>query len=863
MAKIKKATKQKKEQESFFSKFDFEEFLPQKYHVLAVILTIIILFLIFLNPLYFGNQTFQSGDIIAGISNLSYVHNHGEGFTLWDPYIFCGMPAYTLSTAATWFNIIYTIFTGVRNIFAGLFSVDYTMWSYYLIILGITSFFFMKYITKNTLVSLFTAIATSFSTGLIVFLYIGHVTKLTSLCMYPLIFLLLLRFKEKIRLLDILLLIITLQLFIQGFHVQIIFYTLFSVFIFFLYFFISSLIKKENEIRKRIFKSALIFLGAMFIAGLIQMDNFTQIYEYMPFSTRGTKSIVEKSTGQSEQSDSEYYKYHTNWSFSPEEVATFVIPSFYGFGNSKYQGPLTNGREVEVNTYFGQMPFVDVAVGYMGILVLLFAFVGIFTRWKEPFVRFLTLLTGIALLISFGKNFPVLFDLFFYYMPYFDKFRVPSMMLVLVQMSIPMLAGFGLMKIISLRKEKDERLTKIVKNTAVVFSVIFVLALLLNSSLSAWQSGRVNDYANALSVTQKQYAQQFSALSGFIGDMFATDFLFAFGFLTITSWFSYLYIKGKLSKDILVICIIILTIIDLWRIDARGAKYSPNPDIQNLFKTPDYITAIKEQKDEKPYRILNLKQDGSLGSFTQNSDFNAYFLEEDFYGYSGIKPRSYQDILDVAGPANTTIWRMLNVKYIIANSPVPFNGLQEIMNTNNTYVYKNNNALPRLYFVDKVEQKNDIDVLRSAKENGFDPKQVAYVNDQNLNVDVPDSTTFVKITTYKDELITADVDASGNNFLFLGNTYYAGKADYKIFKISTGWSAYIDGNKVDIYKADHGFMGIVVPKGRHNIVFEFAPPSFYISKYVSLILSSITVAGLFLVIFTQYRKKKEPIAQKE
>ncbi|MGA7838414.1 MAG: YfhO family protein, partial [Ignavibacteriaceae bacterium] len=114
-----------------------------------------------------------------------------------------------------------------------------------------------------------------------------------------------------------------------------------------------------------------------------------------------------------------------------------------------------------------------------------------------------------------------------------------------------------------------------------------------------------------------------------------------------------------------------------------------------------------------------------------------------------------------------------------------------------------------------------------------------------------------------DELITADVDASGNNFLFLGNTYYAGKADYKIFKISTGWSAYIDGNKVDIYKADHGFMGIVVPKGRHNIVFEFAPPSFYISKYVSLILSSITVAGLFLVIFTQYRKKKEPIAQKE
>lgn len=862
MAKTKKTIKPQKGQESFFSKFDFEEFLPQKYHVLAVILTIIILFLIFLNPLYFGNQTFQSGDIIAGISNLSYVHNHGEGFTLWDPYIFCGMPAYTLSTAPTWFNIIYTIFTGIRSIFASFFATDYAMWSFYLIVLGINSFFFMRYLTKNTLVSLFTSVATAFSTGLIVFLYIGHVTKLTSLSMYPLIFLLLLRFKEKIRLLDILLLIITLQLFIQGFHVQIIFYTLFSVFIFFLYFFIRSLIKKENEFRKRIFKSVLIFLGAMFIAGLIQMDNFTQIYEYMPFSTRGTKGIVEKSTGQSEQSDSEYYNYHTNWSFSPEEVATFVVPSFYGFGNSKYQGPLTNGQEVEVNTYFGQMPFVDVAM-YMGVLVFFLGLFAVYTRWKEPFVQFLAILSGIALLLSFGRNFPVLFDPLFYYLPYFDKFRVPSMILVLVQLSFPVLAGLGLMKIISLRNEKDDRLVKIIKNIAFVFTAIFVLTLLLNTAISGWFTERVNAHASAISASQPQYAQQFTALSDYIAGMFTTDMLFAFGMLSLTFWFSYLYIKGRLSKDILVISVILLTIVDLWRIDARGAKYAPNPDIQNLFKTPDYITAIKDQKDKEPYRILNLKQDGSLGSFNQNSDFNAYFLEEDFYGYSGIKPRAYQDILDVVGPANTTIWRMLNVKYIVADRPVPFDGLQRIMNNTKTYVYKNNNALPRLYFVDKVEQKDDIDVLRSANQNGFDPKQVAYVNDTNLNVDVPDSTTFVKITEYKDELVSADVNASGNNFLFLGNTYYAGKADYKIFKISTGWSAYIDGNKVDIYKADHGFMGIVVPEGRHNIRFEFAPPSFYISKYVSLILSSVTVAGLFFVIFIQFRKKKELTAQKE
>ena len=102
------------------------------------------------------------------------------------------------------------------------------------------------------MVSLFTATATSFSTGIIVFLYIGHVTKLTSLAFYPLVFLLLLRLKDKIRIIDFLLLIITLQLFIQGFHVQIIYYTVLSVGIYFLYYFIRSLVKKDNVLSNSI-----------------------------------------------------------------------------------------------------------------------------------------------------------------------------------------------------------------------------------------------------------------------------------------------------------------------------------------------------------------------------------------------------------------------------------------------------------------------------------------------------------------------------------------------------------------------------------------------------------------------------------
>jgi hypothetical protein len=803
--------------------------------------------------MYFGGKTFQSGDIIASESAKPYVLKDREGFSLWNPHIFCGMPAYALGTEKAWFNLIYMGFGYIRTAFSSLFSVDYAMWSFYLIMLGISSFLLMRHISKNTLVSLFTAIATSFSTGIIVFLYIGHVTKLTSLCMYPLIFLILLKFEEKIKIVYALALIIILQLFIQGFHVQIIFYTLFAVAIYYTFFFVRSLIKKEIVKPKRLVKSALVFAAALVFGVLISADNLSQIYEYTPFSTRGGKSITETSTGKAEQSASEYYEYHTGWSFSPEEVLTFIIPSFYGFGNSTYNGPLTQNQDVEVNTYFGQMPFVDVAM-YMGVLVFFLALFAIVTCWKEPFVQFLTILSAITLLISFGKNLSFLFDLMYYYFPYFDKFRVPSMILVLVQMSFPVLAGYGIMKIISLREQSDKRAISILKYSAYTFAGVFFLSLLANKALSSWFVGRVNDYAATIQESRPQYAQQFQVLAEYMATMFTNDFLMAFGILSVAFWSGVLFVNKKISADTAILFIIILTLIDLWRIDSRGAKYHDNPEIKNQFETPAYVQSIKSQSDKEPFRILNLKQDGTLGSFNQNSNFNAYFLLEDFYGYSGIKPRTYQDIIDVVGPVNPTLWRMAGVKYLVLDQPMQMAGLNPIFNAEKTSVNLNANALQRAYFVNRVEQKSNIEVLNMVKSNSFDPKDIAYVHDKNIKVDKPDSTAYSKILKYSDEHLLLDVNASGNNFMFFGSTFFSGEADYKLFKIPTGWRAYVDNKEIEIHQANHGFMGIVVPRGKHKVEFVYAPKSFYFSKYLVLFLSSISLIGLAIGIFIERKR---------
>jgi hypothetical protein len=855
MAKTTKTRTEKKETDKGLNKFDIDNIIPPKFHLLSAILIILLLFLVFLSPMFFGGKTFQSGDILASKSMVPYIKNHQDGFTLWNPLIFCGMPAYAIGTGYLWFNLIYVVFGGVKTFFGSFFSVEYARWTIYLIILGISSFMLMKHLTKNTLVSLFTSIAASFSTGIIVFLYIGHVTKLTSLCFYPLIFLLLLRFQKKIRLIDFLILVITLQLFLQGFHAQIIFYIAFSIIIYYLYFFIRYLLKKEKENIISLVKSGLLLLGAVIIASLIQLDSFTQISEYTQYSTRGPKGIIENTAGGEDKSAADYYEYHTNWSFSPQEILTFIIPSYYGFGNSTYQGPLTNGQEVEVNTYFGQMPFVDVAM-YMGVLIFFLGLFAMITRWKEPFVQFLTILTGIALLISFGKNFPVLFNLLFYHLPSFDKFRVPSMILVIVQLNFPILAGLGVMKIIEIKEERDLKLTKVIKNIAFIFTGIFVLSILLNSTLSSWFTERVTSYAATLQASKPQMAQQFTALADYSSGMFTGDFIIAFIILAVAFWSAYLYLNSKFSKDIFVVALIILATIDLWRIDARGAKYIDNPEINNMFDTPNYVNVIRKQNDKEPFRILNLKQDGSLGSFNNNSNYNAYFLLEDFYGYSGIKPRAYQDLIDVVGPVNETEWRMLNVKYIITNSPAQLPGFEPIYQSEKEYIYKNNLALSRAYFVNKVESKNDFDVLNSIKENSFDPKNVAYSNDAKVKVDAPDSTAYLRFTDYKDEKVSMDVNASGNNFIFLGNTYMTKGINIAGLFSSELWKAYVDGKKTEIYKTNHGFMGIVVPKGTHKVDFIYLPTSFVFSEYTSVFLSSLIILSLISALLIRIRKKK-------
>ena len=135
------------------------------------------------------------------------------------------------------------------------------------------------------------------------------------------------------------------------------------------------------------------------------------------------------------------------------------------------------------------------------------------------------------------------------------------------------------------------------------------------------------------------------------------------------------------------------------------------------------------------------------------------------------------------------------------------------------------------------------------KNNQFDPLDIAFTEKEILNINQPDSTAYVNITSFEDERIEIDVNASGSNFLFLGDTYFP-----------NGWSASIDRTETEIYRANHGFRGIVVPKGEHKVVFTYLPESFVMSKYISFSLSSIIILLLIGGLIRSYRLKKSSVS---
>jgi len=124
------------------------------------------------------------------------------------------------------------------------------------------------------------------------------------------------------------------------------------------------------------------------------------------------------------------YSYAAGWSQGIDELPTFVLPTAAGFGKATYVGP---------------MPFTDYP-NYFGFLLLILAGTSLAARQRRLALA-LGALGLLAVLIAFGRHF-FLHRLLYEVLPFFDKFRVPSMILVLTGLTLAVLAVLGATRLV-------------------------------------------------------------------------------------------------------------------------------------------------------------------------------------------------------------------------------------------------------------------------------------------------------------------------------------------------------------------------------------------------------------------------------
>ncbi|HLP16929.1 MAG TPA: hypothetical protein VK470_11755, partial [Bacteroidota bacterium] len=530
--------------------------------------------LVFFHEAVFDGKVFTSGDTVASHSLETFVNDaHEQGiFPLWNPYIFCGMPAYaSLSISAVrMFDITDFVWQKSRDITKYLFlnaEMGTTLFYYLLFSVGMYLFAYSK--LKHWLASLIVALGATFSMYIIIWVMFGHVTKIGVVAWVPYVFLIIERLRERFDLKFSLLLVVVLHLAFGPSHMQMLFYLYFALGIYFLFFLVRSIIAKESV--KNLIVAGLVLTAATGLAFAMNADQYLSTLEYNPYSIRGSGPIEQTAAASDAKKESTTsgglaYDYATQWSFSPGEMLTFLIPSAYGFGSVTYQGVLSQNQPMRINTYFGPQYFTDGAQ-YMGVVILLLAGAGIVLKRKDPFVQYLIVLLVISLLISFGKEFSLIYDLMFKYFPIFNKFRIPSMILVLVQITVPLLAGYGLVALVSERTLTPATAKKWNIATA-VFLVLTILSVIAKDLfISIYQMFVSKSEATAALGRMAGNRQEVvDELYKFVLGMVSTDFTIAFLLIAATLAAVSFYRQRKITAIVFSAIIIVIATGDLWRV---------------------------------------------------------------------------------------------------------------------------------------------------------------------------------------------------------------------------------------------------------------------------------------------------------
>lgn len=794
---------------------------------IIVFIAIFILLLIVLYPMAFEGKEPGGVDVI-GSKGSSHQKNEFQNDTgeqvYWNSTVFSGMPVYHRIGATT-----FSFDTFAGKILGKILYIN--IWLYLVGFIGM--FYLLRFFKIGFWESVFGGLGFIFIPHFMSLLNIGHFAKFRPIMYMPMVTFFFLSFLNKKNLLWFFGFIFAFSIQIRTQHYQIIFYQIMILLFVGLYYLIRMLIDKETK--RFILKIVLIIGGSLLITAMVAQPLFVT-NEYTPYSIRG-------GTGEEESTGLDM-DYATGWSMHPAELLTFVMPRFYGgTSNELYTGTkVEQWHNKKLPTYWGHMPFTQ-AYDYFGVVLLFFSIIGLILSFKNGFIKVTLALFLLSLFLSFGRHLPFLYSIFFQHIPFFNKFRVPSMILVVMQFIMVIWAAFGLKHILEITREKVKKVQKIIFGIGGALVLIGLIVLIFGSSFPFEKASDASQFDPQVLTMIKQVRLE----------MLQTDALRMIIFTVLTAALILLFINKTIKKYIFIGAVIIILLIDLipYMKKAEGDLYDPVKLEKQHFKLKSASKAIL--KDTSYYRVFPITENPF-----NNNDWSYY--HNSIGGYNAAKLRIYQDIVencifkgaDPQVPVNWNILKMLNTKYVISSSQLPQENLEPFYydQQNKLLVYQAKYDPQPAWFVGKVAIIEDRDA-RFARLNDpdFNPHEVAILEEQFLlPIEKPDS-SYVKVTP---SFNTMEYEIYTNKpaLFVVSEIYYPAKG---------GWKAYVDGEEVPIYKTNHILRSIYIEKpGEHEVVFEFNPQTFIKYYKISLIAHIFAFACLILIaVITILNRKKE------
>ena len=826
----------------------FKKFVPD---IVAVLLFAVLAFAYFFPADTEGRILYRhdaSAGVGAGQEHSEYHQRTGK-VTRWTNSLFSGMPTYQMAPS---YESASTLNTAINAYHLWL---PENVWYVFVYLLGF--YILLRAFDFRWHLAALGSVMWAFSTYFLIIIAAGHIWKVYALAyLPPLIAGIVLAYRGK-YLWGLILTAVFAAFEINANHVQMTYYYLFVIFFMILAYHVEAI--RGKRMVHFLKATAVCAVGAL-VGVMVNISNLYHTWQYSQESMRGKSELVKENTANQTSSGLER-DYITQWSYGIGETWTLLVPNTKGGAsqplvmNKTAMAHADNnyiGIYQQIGQYWGEQPGTQGPV-YVGAFVLFLFVLGLFIV-KGPMKWALLAATVLSIMLSWGKNFMGLTDLFIDYMPMYAKFRTVASILVIAEFTIPLLAMLALKEVVSGKMKSD----KLRKAILVSFALTGGIALLF------WLMPDVF-FGNYVSSSEMQALSQFPAdqlqpllanLTEMRRAMFTSDAMRSFIIILVGTFFLLLYKANKLKVSYLAAILFVLCLIDLWQVNKRylnDAMFVPKYEreqAQQKTETDEIILADKTLD----YRVLN------LASNTFNENETSYY-HKSIGGYHAAKLRRYQELIEahiapemqqafaavaeaggdmtqVKGDSVYPVLNMLNTRYFI----LPLQDCKTVP-VENPYTYGNAWFVNSVKFVDNANQELDalgqLDLRHEAVADAKFREQLKAVAEETS-----DSASIVTLTNYEPNQLTYDVKSVRGGVVVFSEIYYP------------GWTATVDDQPVELGRVDYVLRALTVTPGQHKVVLSFFPKSLDITESVAYASFGVLVVLVLLALFLSYRKMK-------